>query len=221
MNRIGSALGWGVMGWIFGAIIGAVAAFVLGVFRGEAVLQAALGGAGPVGLIGALGAFSGRLLERPSQGSDDKETNEETSQENDNTAWFATFCGALLGAFAGATIGKALGADVWLLDSLAQVEAASLQASLHYHIYLCGGPHVVAGAFVGILAFGSLEVFLGSESSLNALLIAALLMPVVAVIAALIGQIDWGTAIIFVVATVAIFLLMSNSGGGGSPMKMK
>lgn len=220
MNRIGSALGWAVLGWVGGAIIGAVAAFILGVFRGEAVLQAALAGAGPVGLIGALGAFSGRLLERPSQGSGDRVTNAETSQENEDTAWFATFFGALLGAFAGATIGKALGADVWLLDSLAQLEAASLQASLHYHIGLFGGPHVVAGAFVGILAFGSLEVFLGSESSFNFLVIAALLMPVVAVFSALIGQIDWGTAIIIVVATVAIFLLMSIS-GGGSPMKIK
>ena len=203
MKRIKSALGWGVMGWVVGALIGAVAGFVMGVVRIENAAQAALAGAGPVGLMGALGAMAGHLLERPSEGKADE-------------AWFTAIFYAILGGLAGATIGKALGADRWLFESLAQVESESLLIFLQYHINLFGGPHVVVGAFLGILAFGFVDVFLGSESSLNALVIAAALTPVVMIVAALIGQIDWGTAAVIVVATVAIIYLAAKFGGGSA-----
>ncbi len=203
MGRISAALGWSVLGLIAGAIIGALAGFVIGLIRVENAAQAALAGAPPVGLIGALGAFAGCLLARP-------------AAESDNLTGFTLFLGALLGALAGATIGKALGADTWLLDSLAKVENESSLIFLHYHIDLFGGPHVVVGAFLGILAFGILDVFLGSESSLVVLVIAALLSPVLAIIAAFIGQIDWGAALVIVVATVAIFYVFMKSTGGAS-----
>lgn len=203
MNRIGAALGWSILGLFFGALIGAVAGFVMGVIRIENVAQAAQAGAAPVGLIGALGAFSGRMLES-------------SSAESDHLTVITTFFGAIVGALAGVTLGKALGADLWLLDSIQQLESASIQAFLLYHIDLFGGPHVVAGAFLGILSLGFLDVFFGNESSFAILLIAVFLTPVVAIIAALIGQIDWGAAIVIVVATGAIFYMLMKSGGGGS-----
>ena len=203
MKRMASALGWSLAGLVIGAIIGAVAGFLMGALRSEDVLRAALAGAGPVGLVGALGAFCGSLLER-------------SKADSDSLTVVTVFLGAIVGALTGAIIGKALGADIWLLESVAQVESASVQAFLLYHIDLFGGPHVVVGALLGILAFGSLDVFHSSDSSFNALIIAFLLIPVLAIIAALFGQIDWGAAIAIVVATVAILYIFGKSGGESS-----
>lgn len=203
MNRIGSALGWGVMGLIAGAIIGAGAGFVMGIIRIENVAQAALAGALPVGFIGALGAFAGRLLQRH-------------SAEEDSLTVITTFGGAMLGALLGKIIGVALGADTWLLDSIAGIENEGVLAFLFYHFDLVGGPQVVAGAFLGILTVGSVDMLLGENSAFAVLLLAALLAPVVAVIAALGGQIDWGTTFVIVVATVAITYILMKSGGAST-----
>ncbi len=173
----------------------------MGIVRIENVAQAAMSGALPAGLVGALGAFAGSLLAK-------------STEESDNLTGLTIFMGALLGALTGATIGKALGADTWLLESLAQVENEGIMLFLHYHIDLFGGPHVMVGAMLGILTFGALDVFWGSDSSFTGLFIAALLTPVVAVIAALIGQIDWGTANVIVVAMVATLYILMKSGGG-------
>lgn len=203
MSRIGAALGWSVMGLIGGAIIGAVAGFVMGIIRIENVLQAAMAGALPVGLIGAAGAFSGSLLGRP-------------SAEDDSLTIITSFGGALLGALLGKVIGVALGADVWLLESMADVENQSVLAFLIYHVELVGGPQVVVGSLVGILTVGAADMFLGEDNALNVLIVAAFLTPVVAIVAALAGQIDWGSAIAIVVGTVAVIYVMMKAGGGSS-----
>ena len=203
MNRIASALGWSVLGLIAGAIVGAVAGAVMGVIRIENVVDAGLAGALPVGLIGALGAFAGRLLENSSQAAD-------------SLTVVTAFMGALLGALLGTIIGVALGADIWLLDSIADIESPGIAAFLLYHINLVGGPHVVVGAFLGVLTVGFVDTFLGDDSTINVLTIAALLTPVVAVVSALAGQIDWGTAFVIVVGTAVICTILVKSGGGTS-----
>ena len=203
MNRIGAAFGCSILGLIAGAIVGAVAGFVMGVIRIENVVNAALAGALPVGLLGALGAFAGRLLENSSEGAD-------------SVTAITTFIGALLGALMGTIIGTALGADIWLLESIAKIENQGIIAFLLYHTNLVGGPHVVVGALLGILTVGFVDTFLGDTSTINVLIIAALLTPVVAIISALVGQIDWGTAFVIVVGTAVIYTILVKSGGDGS-----
>lgn len=203
MNRIGSALGWSVLGLIAGAIVGAVAGFVMGVIRIENVIDAGLAGALPVGLIGAFGAFAGRLLEKATEGAE-------------STTVITSFVGALLGALIGTIIGAAVGADIWLLESIDAIENQHIVALLMYHINLVGGPHVVVGAFLGILTVGFVDTFLGDNSTINVLIIVALLTPVVAIISALVGQIDWGTAFVIVVGTAVIYKILAKSDGDES-----
>jgi hypothetical protein len=203
MNRVGSALGWSVLGLIAGAIIGALAGFVMGIVRIENVAQAALAGALPVGLIGALGAFFGRLLEK-------------SGEETGGATAVTVFVGALLGALLGTIIGVALGADVWLLTSIAGLENDGIVNFFLYYFDLVGGPHVIVGAFLGILTVGFVDVFFGDASTMNVLTIAALLTPIVALISALIGQIDWGTAFVIVVSTAVVFYILVKSGGGAT-----
>lgn len=191
------------MGLIAGAVIGAAAGFVMGIIRIENVAQAALAGALPVGLIGALGGFAGGLLQRP-------------SAEEDSLTVITTFGGAMLGALLGKIIGVALGADTWLLESIAGIENEGILAFLLFHFDLVGGPQVVVGALLGILTVGSVDMFLGENSAFAVLLLAALLAPVVAVFAALGGQIDWGATVVIVIATVAVTYILMRSGGAST-----
>ncbi len=217
MNRLVNALGWGFIGLIGGAILGAAVGLALGVIRNEAPADSILDAAVSVGIIGALGAFVGNLLERNAPGNADDEDSAEAS--GDIGTGVIVFLGALLGALAGATIGKIMGADAWLLESLAEVKSAYALAFLHYHIELVGGPHVVAGTFIGILISAMLDVFLGNESSFLAVFCASLLAPVAAFIAALGGQLDWGTAIAIAVVVGILFKWLAKSGGGGRKLK--
>lgn len=216
MNRLGSALGWGLMGLVGGAIIGAAAGFVLGIVRIENVAQAAMAGAWPVGLLGAFGAFAGGLLAK-------------SSDESGSETPFASFAGALLGALLGKIIGVAFGADAWLLDSIASVQSDGLITFLLFHVDLVGGPQVVVGMFLGILTVGFTDTFFGYDSAITALVLAALATPAAAIIGALGGQIDWGTAIVIIVATTAVWYLLvrsdsgalTSSGGGKTVVKGK
>ena len=187
MIRVGDALRWSVIGFICGVLIAELTGIVMGFVRGEDILRTGLAALPPACFIGALGGFCGYLLLGPSV-----------------ITMFTTFGGAMLGALLGKLIGALLFLDVWVLDSIAAVKIEGIEAFLLYHIDLVGGPQVVAGAFLGILAIGFLDVFFGCEVSSTALGFAALLTPVIALISAFIGHSDWDAAIVILVGTVVI-----------------
>ena len=202
MNRLGSALGWGIIGLIAGALIGVLAGLALGVIRNQAPVDSMLDSAVTVGLIGAIGAAVGRLLEA------------KTSEDGSLTVY--TFTAAIIGALFGALLGELLGAEAWLRENIIAIENQHIVAFLAYHVGRIGGAGSAAGMVLGILVVASVDTFFGEDASASIFVVSALLIPIAAIVAGFGGKIDWGTAIVIVLATAVIFYVLMKSGGGSS-----